>query len=117
MGKIAARKACRKLGQRTCVAAISIRWLQELGPLRAWTLRSGGSRLRGLGAHIAEYRLLQLRVHLVCDGSDVQQHLAEVHTVHIVLQRLEDADLQDSRLLNHHSGSVALFAPQISVLV
>src|SRR5580700_3861537 len=102
---------------RTYAVGISIRWLPELGLLRAGTRSSSGSRLRGLRTHVAEYLLLQLRVHLVCDGSDVHQHLAEVHTAQIVLQRLENAELQDPRLLNHHGGSVALLAPQNSMLV
>src|ERR1700737_1746244 len=80
-------------------------------------LRSRDSRLGGLGLHIAEYRLLQLRIHLIGDGSDIQQYLVEVQTTQIVLQRLEDTDLEDSRLLYHHSGTVSLPESQVSVLV
>ncbi len=70
----------------------------------------------GTGFDVAEHGLLQLRIHFVCDGDYIEQDLAEIHSPQIVLQGIKDTDLQDSRFLHHHSGGVALFSPQISVL-
>jgi hypothetical protein len=68
------------------------------------------------GLDVSEHGLFQLRIHFVCDGDNVQQHLAEIYSGQVVLQGVEDADLQDSRFLHHHRGRVALSLAQISVL-
>jgi hypothetical protein len=50
-------------------------------------------RLRAGWFLIAEHRLLQLRVTLVCDGYNVQQHLAGIKTTQMFLYGRKDADL------------------------
>ena len=73
-------------------------------------------RPRGSGFDVAEHGLLQLRIHFVCDSDYIEQDLAEIHSPQIVLKGVKDTDLQDSRFFHHHSGGVALFSPQTSML-
>jgi hypothetical protein len=41
----------------------------------------GRRHVNPAGFDIAEHGLLQLRVHFVCNGNHVSQHLAEIHSV------------------------------------
>src|SRR5579864_4214840 len=56
-------------------------------------LRGRTRRLRRQWLHVAEHRLLQLRIHFVGDGHHVEQHGTEIDGPQIVLQSIEDADL------------------------
>jgi hypothetical protein len=53
---------------------------------------------------------------LVCEDHNVREQLAKLHTALISVQRRENADLQDSGLLDDHGGGVALGTSQLSVM-
>jgi tRNA G10 N-methylase Trm11 len=44
------------------------------------------------GFGVTEHGLLQLRIHFVCDGHNIQQNLAEINPDKIILESVKDAD-------------------------
>jgi hypothetical protein len=54
------------------------------------------SRFEGLGFHVSNYRLLQLRIYFVRYGDYVPEHLTKIQERRVFLERPKDGQLQDS---------------------
>jgi hypothetical protein len=64
---------------------------------------------------VTRHRATELSINLVRDPHHVGQKESKFNVIKIVMQGLEDADLQNSRLFNHHRGGIALIASSHSV--
>src|SRR6202048_5188043 len=64
----------------------------------------------------SEHRLLQLGIHLICNGRHVEHHNTEIDVSQIVMEGYKNAYLQNSKFFHYHGDSVALRVSQNSVL-
>ena len=76
---------------------------------RQWPTELLISTFHGLGFHVSKYRLLQLRIHFVCDGDYVPEHLTKIHGGRVFLEHPKDGDFKDARFVDNHRDGVALF--------